>query len=237
MVQILEQIYEGKAKKVYRTDDANIYSVYYKDDATAFNGLKKGQIMDKGYYNNQISAIFFRILEEKGIPTHLVELTGDRTMLVKSLEIVPVEVVARNIVAGSLAKRIGKPEGYKLPFPILEFYYKDDELGDPMINDHHIRALQLATEQEMKVIADLSLKVNDILIKHLTPLNIELVDFKLEFGRHQGQIILGDEISPDTCRFWDMATQEKLDKDRFRRDLGKVEEAYQEVYKRLSGGK
>lgn len=237
MIQVLEQLYEGKAKKVYRTSDPNIYSVYYKDDATAFNGLKKGQIMDKGYYNNQISAIFFKLLEEEGVPTHFVELTGERTMLVKSLEIIKVEVVVRNIVAGSLAKRIGKPEGYRLPSPVLEFYYKDDELGDPMINHYHIRALELAEPQEMEVIEKLSFKVNEILLKRLKPLNIELVDFKLEFGRHQGQVILGDEISPDTCRFWDTTTQEKLDKDRFRRDLGKVEEAYQEIYRRLTGGR
>jgi len=158
-------------------------------------------------------------------------------MLVKSLEIIKVEVVVRNIVAGSLAKRIGKPEGHRLSSPVLEFYYKDDELGDPMINQYHIRALDLATPQEMEVIEKLSFKVNEILLKRLKPLNIELVDFKLEFGRHQGQVILGDEISPDTCRFWDTTTQEKLDKDRFRRDLGKVEEAYQEVYRRLTGGR
>lgn len=233
MVQVLEQMYEGKAKKVYKTSEPNLYSVYYKDDATAFNGLKKGQIQDKGYYNNQISAVFFKLLTDKGIPNHFVELTGDRSMLVKSLEIVLVEVVVRNIVAGSLAKRIGKPEGTVMPFPILEFYYKSDELGDPMINDFHIKAMGLATEAEMAVIKDLALKVNEVLLAHLTPLQIELVDFKLEFGRHQGQIILGDEISPDTCRFWDTATHEKLDKDRFRRDLGKVEEAYQEVFRRL----
>lgn len=237
MVEVLEQLYEGKAKKVYRTSDPNVYSVYYKDDATAFNGLKKGQIMDKGYYNNQISAILFKLLEEKGIPTHFVELTGERTMLVKSLEIVKVEVVVRNIVAGSLAKRLGKPEGYKLPFPVLEFYYKDDELGDPMINEYHIRAMGLASLAEMKVIEELSFKINQVLLERLAPLNIGLVDFKLEFGRYQGRIFLGDEISPDTCRFWDTNTQEKLDKDRFRRDLGKVEEAYQEIYQRLTGGR
>lgn len=237
MVQILEQIYEGKAKKVYRTGDSQIYSVYFKDDATAFNGLKKGQIKNKGYYNNQISAIFFELLERNGIPTHLVEVSGERTMLVKSLEIIKVEVVVRNIAAGSLAKRLGKPEGYKLPFPVLEYYYKNDELGDPFINDYHIRALELASPAEMKTISELSLKTNEILADYLTPLELELVDFKLEFGRHQGQIILGDEISPDTCRFWDAKSQEKLDKDRFRRDLGNVEGAYQEIYRRLTGGR
>jgi len=236
MVKVLEQIYEGKAKKVYRTDDPKIFRVYYKDDATAFNGLKKGQILDKGQYNNEISAIFFELLTKKGIANHFISKDGERGMFVKSLEIILVEVVVRNIVAGSLAKRIGKPEGTKLPFPILEFYYKDDELGDPMINDYHIKAMGLATEKEMKVIEDISLKVNEILLEHLAPLGIELVDFKLEFGRHNGEVLLGDEISPDTCRFWDTATQEKLDKDRFRRDLGKVEEAYQEVLRRLTGG-
>lgn len=237
MVDVLEQIYEGKAKKVYKTSEPGLYMVHYKDDATAFNGLKKGSIKDKGYYNNQISAIFFKLLSEKGVPNHFVELTGERSMLVKSLEIIAVEVVVRNIVAGSLAKRVGKPEGTKLPFPVLEFYYKDDELGDPMINEYHVKALKLASSDEMKVIAETALKVNEILVAHLAPLEIELVDFKLEFGRYQGQVLLGDEISPDTCRFWDMATQEKLDKDRFRRDLGKVEEAYQEVLARLTGGK
>lgn len=237
MVEILEQLYEGKAKKVYRTSDPKLYMVYYKDDATAFNGLKKGSIQDKGYYNNQISAIFFKLLTEKGIPNHFVELAGERSMLVKTLEIIPVEVVVRNIVAGSLAKRVGKPEGTQLAVPVLEFYYKDDALGDPMINEYHVKALELATEEEMKTISQMALRVNEILVEHLTPLNIQLVDFKLEFGRHEGEILLGDEISPDTCRFWDTATQEKLDKDRFRRDLGKVEEAYQEVLQRLTGGK
>lgn len=236
MVKVLEQIYEGKAKKVYKTDDPKIFRVYYKDDATAFNGLKKGQIVDKGQYNNQISAIFFELLTKKGVPNHFISTDGERGMFVKSLEIILVEVVVRNIVAGSLAKRIGKPEGTKLPFPILEFYYKDDELGDPMINNYHIKAMGLATENEMKVIEEISLKVNQILLEHLAPLGIELVDFKLEFGRHDGEVLLGDEISPDTCRFWDTATQEKLDKDRFRRDLGKVEEAYREVLRRLTGG-
>lgn len=237
MPEIFEQLYEGKAKKVYRTSDPKVYQVYYKDDATAFNGLKKGQIKDKGYYNNQISAIFFKMLAEKGIPTHFVEMDGERSMLVKTLEIVPVEVVVRNITAGSLAKRVGKPEGIRLATPVLEYYYKSDELGDPMINEYHIAAFGFATAQEMKTIAELSLKINAILVEYLTPLGIDLVDFKLEFGRHDGQILLGDEISPDTCRFWDTRTQEKMDKDRFRRDLGKVEEAYQEVLKRLTGGK
>ncbi|MCR4443412.1 MAG: phosphoribosylaminoimidazolesuccinocarboxamide synthase [Peptococcaceae bacterium] len=237
MVEILEQIYEGKAKKVYKTSDPDVFHVYYKDDATAFNGLKKGQIRDKGYYNNQISAIFFRLLAEKGVPNHFIELNGERSMLVKALEIIPVEVVARNIIAGSLAKRTGRPEGTRLASPVLEFYYKSDELGDPMINNYHIKALGLAADEEMKTIEDMALQVNRVLLAHLEPLGLDLVDFKLEFGRHKGQILLGDEISPDTCRFWDTATQEKLDKDRFRRDLGRVEEAYQEIYRRLKGGK
>lgn len=237
MVKVLEQIYEGKAKKVYRTEDPKIFKVHFKDDATAFNGLKKGQIQEKGYYNNQISAYFFELLAQKGVPNHFVTLDGDRGMLVKSLEIIPVEVVARNIVAGSLAKRVGQPEGTKLPFPVLEFYYKNDELGDPLINNYHIKALKLASEEEIQKIEETSLKVNEILSEHLQPLNLELVDFKLEFGRHEGQVLLGDEISPDTCRFWDATTREKLDKDRFRRDLGNVIEAYQEVWQRLTGGK
>lgn len=237
MFETGKKLYEGKAKKIYETSKPNHFLVDYKDDATAFNGLKKGSIQGKGYYNNQISAIFFKLLEEKGINTHFVEMTGERSMLVKGVEIIAVEVVVRNIVAGSLAKRIGQPEGTELPMPILEFYYKDDDLGDPMINQYHIKALDLATEEEMATIADMAFKVNDIMLEHLKPLEIDLVDFKLEFGRHQGEVILADEISPDTCRFWDVATQEKLDKDRFRRDLGKVEEAYQEVLNRLTGGK
>ncbi len=233
MPEILEQLYEGKAKKVYKTTDSNLYLVYYKDDATAFNGLKKGSIKDKGFYNNQISEIFFKLLTEKGVPNHFVQSDGDRGMLVKTLEIVPVEVVVRNIVAGSLAKRVGKPEGTSLRRPILEFSYKNDELGDPMVNEYHIQAMGWAAPEEMDIICKQSLKVNEILTAYLKPRGIVLVDIKLEFGRHQGQILLGDEISPDTCRFWDARTREKLDKDRFRRDLGKVEEAYQEIFKRL----
>ncbi len=237
MMEGLKMLYEGKAKKIYETADPELLLVHYKDDATAFNGLKKGSIKDKGYYNNQISAIFFRILTAQGVPNHFVELTGEREMLVKNLEIVPVEVVVRNIAAGSLAKRLGKSEGTKLPFPVVEFYYKDDELGDPMINGYHIKALELASPKEMDTIEEMALKINEILLSYLKPLGLELVDFKLEFGRHQGKIMLGDEISPDTCRFWDAKTHEKLDKDRFRRDLGKVEEAYQEILKRLKGEK
>ncbi|HZW84238.1 MAG TPA: phosphoribosylaminoimidazolesuccinocarboxamide synthase [Candidatus Deferrimicrobium sp.] len=229
----LEQLYEGKAKKVFKTEDPELYWVEYKDDATAFNGEKKGTILDKGYFNNQISALFFKELEKAGVPTHMVELPADREMIVKSLQIIPLEVVVRNIAAGSLAKRLGFEEGRKLPFPVVEFYYKDDELGDPLVNESHIAILAVAEPQDLEVLKELGLKVNKTLQSILLKARIELVDFKLEFGWHKGQIILGDEISPDTCRFWDAETGDKLDKDRFRRDLGKVEEAYAEVFRRL----
>lgn len=235
MVEKLEQMYEGKAKKVYRTNDPNRYWVEYKDDATAFNGLKKGTIANKGALNNQISAKMFQILESKGIPTHFVELINQREMVVKALKIIPVEVIARNITAGSLAKRLGMEEGIVLPKPVLELYYKNDELGDPMINEYHIDSIGLATPEQMAVVKDLAWKINDIMKAYFAEKGIILVDFKLEFGVHQGQVILGDEISPDTCRFWDAATKEKLDKDRFRRDLGNVEGAYEEVWRRIQG--
>lgn len=231
-----EMKYEGKAKRVYATDDSDKYIVEFKDDATAFDGKKKGTIHDKGILNNRISAHFFEMLEKHGIPTHFEKLLNDRKMLVKAVEIIPVEVIVRNIAAGSLAKRLGLEEGTPMKRPVLEFCYKSDELGDPMINHYHIYALGLASEEEMKVIEDIALKVNSILVEYLKPRNIELVDFKLEFGRYKGRVILADEISPDTCRFWDADTREKLDKDRFRRDLGNVEEAYREVLKRLTGG-
>lgn len=235
MTKKLEQLYEGKAKRIFRTSSPDLYLVDYKDDATAFNGAKKGTIQNKGVLNNLISTVFFRLLEEKGIPTHFVEQVSDREMLVKSLDIIKVEVVVRNIAAGSLAKRLGLPEGQVLAAPVLEFYYKDDDLGDPMINDYHIRVLGLASPEQMGRITEIALKVNKILLEYLSDKNIDLVDFKLEFGVHEGAVILGDEISPDTCRFWDKDTHEKLDKDRFRRDLGNVEEAYEEVYRRLTG--
>lgn len=231
----LNQIYEGKAKKVYNTDDPDIVLVDYKDDATAFNGLKKGTVIGKGIVNNRVSNHMFRMLEEKGIPTHYVEQISDRETLVKKVEIVQVEVIVRNIAAGSLSGRLGLPEGTKMPVTVLEYCYKSDELGDPMINETHIAALGLATGEEMRKIADYSLRINDILTGYLKQFNIELIDFKLEFGRFHGDIILADEISPDTCRFWDSKTGEKLDKDRFRRDLGHVEDAYQEILKRLMG--
>lgn len=230
-----EQLYEGKAKKVFLTDNPDYVIVSYKDDATAFNGEKKGTIMGKGVVNNRMSNHLFGLLEKEGVPTHFVEELNDRETVVKKVEIVPVEVIVRNIAAGSLSKRIGYPEGTKLKKTVLEYCYKDDELGDPMINDYHIAAMELATQEEMDTIAELSFKVNTFLTELLKAVNVELIDFKLEFGRFNGDIVLADEISPDTCRFWDSTTGEKLDKDRFRRDMGNVEEAYQEMMKRLMG--
>ena len=230
------QLYEGKAKKVYNTTDENCYIVSYKDDATAFNGLKKGTIEGKGSINNRVSNYLMSLLENEGIPTHVVEQLNDRETVVKKVKIVPLEVIVRNIAAGSLSKRLGLPEGTKLASPVLEFCYKDDALGDPMVNEYHIYAMNIATPEELKVIADYSFRVNDFLIKFLSKCNIDLVDFKIEFGRTpDGKIILADEISPDTCRFWDSTTHEKLDKDRFRRDMGGVEDAYHEILKRLLG--
>lgn len=231
----IQLLYEGKAKKVWSTDRRDIVIVEYKDDATAFNGLKKGTIVGKGIVNNKVSNFLFKKLESHGIPTHFVEELSDRETAVKKVEIVPVEVIVRNIAAGSLSKRLGLEEGTRLSRTVLEYCYKNDELGDPMINDYHIYALGLATEEEMKAIAEYSFKVNEVLSAFLKDLNIELIDFKLEFGRFNGRIILADEISPDTCRFWDSRTGKKLDKDRFRRDLGDVEEAYQEILRRLMG--
>jgi phosphoribosylaminoimidazole-succinocarboxamide synthase len=230
----LEQIYEGKAKKVFKTDDPELYIVDYKDDATAFNGLKKGTIKGKGVINNRVTNHIMKMLEEKGIPTHLVEEISERETVVKKVTIVLLEVIVRNIVAGSMSKRLGIPEGTVLDTPVLEFSYKDDELGDPMINDYHALAMKLATKEEIETIKEFTFKINDLLIEYFKNIGIELVDFKLEFGRTtDGKIILADEISPDTCRFWDIKTHEKLDKDRFRRDLGNVEDAYQEILKRL----
>ena len=232
----LEQLYEGKAKKVYKTDNPDLYIVTYKDDATAFNGEKKGTIENKGIVNNLVTNHLMAMLETKGIKTHFVEELSDRETVVKKVDIVPIEVIVRNIAAGSLSKRLGLPEGTVLDKTVLEYSYKDDELGDPMINEYHIAALDLATPEELKIIADYAFKINDILGDYLKDLNIELIDFKLEFGRTaDGTIILADEISPDTCRFWDSTTKEKLDKDRFRRDLDGIEGAYQEVMKRLLG--
>lgn len=232
----LEQVYEGKAKKVFKTEDPQLFIVDYKDDATAFNGEKKGTIVGKGVINNRVTNHLMKMLMAKGIPTHLVEELSERETLVKKVTIVPIEVIVRNIAAGSLSKRLGLPEGTKMKSTVLEFCYKDDALGDPMINDYHIFAMGLATKEELEIIADYSFKVNKYLSEFLKDLNIELIDFKLEFGKtDDGTIILADEISPDTCRFWDSITGEKLDKDRFRRDLGNVEGAYQEIMKRLLG--
>ena len=225
--------YEGKAKKVFDTDNNEYFWVAYKDDATAFNGEKKGQIADKGEVNNQLSALFFKELEKDGIPTHFVELISARDMLVRRLDMIPLEVVVRNKVAGSLSKRLGAEEGYLLSRPVVELYYKDDALGDPLVNESHIAAMGWATPEVTAEIQTMGLKVNDILRGILEKAGIDLIDFKLEFGTSNGKVYLGDEISPDTCRYWDIETQEKLDKDRFRRDLGGVEEAYQEVYRRV----
>ena len=230
-----EQIYEGKAKKVFATDVPGIVIVDYKDDATAFNGLKKGTIAGKGVVNNKVSNHFFRLLESKGIPTHFVEQLSDRETAVKRVEILPVEVIIRNRAAGCFSKRMGVAEGTALACPILEYSYKNDELGDPFINSYYIRALNIATDEEMEQVKNYSFQINDILKSYLDGFGIELIDFKLEFGRFDGKVILADEISPDTCRFWDKATGKKLDKDRFRRDLGDVEEAYHEIISRLMG--
>ena len=227
------QMYEGKAKKVFETDNPDYVIVDYKDDATAFNGLKKGTIVGKGVVNNKVSNHMFQMLEKEGIKTHYVEEISDRETIVKRVEIVPLEVIVRNIAAGSLSKRLGLPEGTKMKSTVLEFSYKNDELGDPMINDYHIAAMELATEQELNTIKEYALKVNEIMGKYLAEFDIELIDFKLEFGRFHGEIVLADEISPDTCRFWDINTHEKLDKDRFRRDMGGVEEAYAEMMTRI----
>ena len=231
-----EQLYEGKAKKVYATDDPNLVLVDYKDDATAGNGAKKGTILGKGVVNNRVTNSLMKMLEGKGIPTHYVEELSDRETLVKKVSIVPLEVIVRNVAAGSLAKRLGLPEGTKLNSTVLEYCYKDDALGDPMVNEYHIAAIGAATPEELNTIADYSFKINNYLGEYLKDAGIELIDFKLEYGRlADGTIVLADEISPDTCRFWDSKTHAHLDKDLFRRDLGGAEEAYAEVMKRLLG--
>lgn len=230
------QLYEGKAKKVYATTDENLVIVDYKDDATAFNGLKKGTIAGKGIINNRVTNYLMQLLEKEGVPTHFVKELSDRETVVKKVSIVPLEVIIRNISAGSFAKRYGVEEGIVFDEPTIEFSYKNDDLGDPLINSYHALALKLATKEEIETIKTLAFKVNEVLKKYFLGLGIELVDFKLEFGRtHDGKIVLADEISPDTCRFWDSKTHEKLDKDRFRRDLGHVEDAYIEIRKRLLG--
>ena len=232
-MQKTELLYEGKAKKVYATEDPDYCIVSYKDDATAFNGLKKGTIAGKGVVNNKMSNYMFQLLEKHGIKTHFVEELDDRDTVVKKVEIVPLEVIVRNKAAGSLSKRLGLPEGTPMKTPVLEFCYKNDDLGDPIVNDYHILAAGLATREEIDTISQMALKINEILCKFFLTVNVDLIDFKLEFGRYHGEILLADEISPDTCRFWDVNTQEKLDKDRFRRDMGGVEEAYAEMMKRI----
>ncbi len=227
-------LYEGKAKKVFETADPDMLIVSYKDDATAFNGLKKGTIKNKGEMNNRISNMLMRYLEKQGVPTHLVEQLSDRDTVVKRVEIVPLEVIMRNVAAGSMSKKYGVEEGTALQCPVLEFSYKNDDLGDPLITESHILALGLATKEELTAISSIAHKVNEVLSSVADSANLRLIDFKIEFGRFHDQIILADEISPDTCRFWDKDTGEKLDKDRFRRDLGNVEEAYIEIERRLN---
>ncbi len=230
----LDMLYEGKAKKVYKTDVEDVYIVEYKDDATAFNGLKKGTIIGKGVINNRMSNHVFKLLELEGVKTHYIEELSDRETAVKKVDIVPLEVIVRNVCAGSFAKKLGMEEGIKLLTPTLEFSYKNDDLGDPMINDYYAIALGLATREEIEKITEMTFKVNEVLGKYFLDCGIELIDFKIEFGRDsKGEIILADEISPDTCRLWDINTREKLDKDRFRRDMGQIEDAYKEVFKRL----
>lgn len=229
----LNMIYEGKAKKVYKTDDEKKYIVEYKDDATAFNGEKRGTILGKGVVNNKMSASLFTLLEKEGVPTHHIELLSDRESLVKAVKILPLEVIVRNAAAGSLAKRLGLVEGVEMKETVLEFSYKNDELGDPMVNDYHIKAMGFATDDQLETVKKYALKVNEVLKKFFLEINIKLIDFKLEFGLYDNEVVLADEISPDTCRLWDADTNKKLDKDRFRRDMGGVEEVYQEVLARI----
>ena len=234
----LDQIYEGKAKKVFATSDPSFYIVEYKDDATAFNGLKHGTITGKGIINNKMSNLMFQLLEKNGVKTHYVEQLNDRETVVRAVKIVPLEIIVRNTAAGSFSKRYGVEEGRELLRPTLEFSLKDDALNDPLINDSHIIALGVATEQELDAIRTMAYRVNDVLREFFASIGVKLVDFKIEAGRlPDGTIILADEISPDTCRFWDAKTNEKLDKDRFRRDMGGVEEAYQEMFRRITGQK
>lgn len=226
-------LYEGKAKQVYSTDNENEYVVYYKDDATAFNGEKKGQIEEKGVLNNSITSMIFEMLNENGIKTHFIEKLSEREQLCKKVEIVPLEVIVRNVAAGSMAKRLGLEEGFELKTTVFELSYKDDSLGDPLINDYHAVGIGATTFEELNKIYEMTAKINDLLKEFFIKQNIRLIDFKLEFGRYNGEILLADEISPDTCRFWDATTGEKLDKDRFRRDLGNVKDAYVEILNRI----
>ncbi|SFB00728.1 phosphoribosylaminoimidazolesuccinocarboxamide synthase [Clostridium frigidicarnis] len=229
-----EMLYEGKAKKIYGTDCEDKVVVYYKDDATAFNGEKKGQIESKGILNNAITSKLFELLESKGIPTHFIKKLNDREQLCKKVEIVPVEVIVRNVAAGSMAKRLGIEEGTKLKTTVLEISYKNDDLGDPLINDYHAVAIGATTFDELEKIYGITRKINEILKEFFLNQGINLIDFKIEFGRYNGEVVLADEISPDTCRFWDAKTNEKLDKDRFRRDMGNVKGAYEEILNRMS---
>lgn len=236
MIEKKEQLYEGKAKKVFATNDPNLVIVSYKDDATAFNGVKRGTIVGKGVVNNRMSNYLMEKLEKEGIPTHYVEELNERETLVKRVKIVPLEVIVRNVAAGSLAKRLGLEEGVPMKRTVLEYCYKCDELNDPMVNDYHILAMEYCTKEELDTIASMSFKINEFLKAYFKSINVDLIDFKLEFGKTaDGQIVLADEISPDTCRFWDATTHEKLDKDRFRRDMGGVEDAYKEMMKRVLG--
>ncbi|KAB3534446.1 phosphoribosylaminoimidazolesuccinocarboxamide synthase [Alkaliphilus pronyensis] len=229
----MEMLYEGKAKRVYKTNINDVYIVSYKDDATAFNGIKKGKIKNKGLVNNQMSAILFKALEDKGIENHFIEKLSDGEMLVKAVDIIPLEVIVRNVAAGSLSKRLGLEEGMQLKSTVIEFSYKNDQLGDPLLNDDHIEILEIVSKEELAYIRQKALKINEILQQLFIKKGLRLIDFKMEFGKYKGNIILADEISPDTCRLWDLETNEKMDKDRFRRDLGNVTEAYEEVLNRL----
>lgn len=229
----LEMMYEGKAKQIFSTEKEDEIIVYYKDDATAFNGEKKGSIEDKGALNNEITSLIFEVLNEKGIETHFIKKLSEREQLCKKVEIVPLEVIVRNVAAGSMAKRLGLEEGTELKTTVFEICYKDDSLGDPLINDYHAVAIGAASFEELDTIYEITDKINEVLKEVFLNLNIKLIDFKLEFGRYKGEIILADEISPDTCRFWDATTNEKLDKDRFRRDLGNVKDAYIEILNRI----
>ena len=234
-MQKTELLYEGKAKKVYATENPDYCIVSYKDDATAFNGLKKGTIVGKGVVNNRMSNFMFQLLEKHGIKTHFVEELSDRDTVVRKVSIVPLEVIVRNKAAGSLSKRLGLEEGTPMRVPVLEFCYKNDDLGDPFINSYYALGLGLATQEEIDTISKYAFAVNKFMLEYFKKLNIDLIDFKIEFGRFHGTIILADEISPDPCRFWDSTTHEKLDKDRFRRDMGGVEDAYQEIMRRIFG--
>ena len=232
----LEQLYEGKAKKVFATDDPNLVIVSYKDDATALNGKKKGTIQGKGSINNRMTNHLMKMLEKNGVPTHFVEEISDRETVVRKVSIVPLEVIVRNVAAGSLSKRLGLPEGTRMRKPVIEYCYKCDELDDPMVNEYHIAAMGWADDRTMEDIAKYALKINQLLIRYFHDIGVDLIDFKLEFGiTGDGKLVLADEISPDTCRFWDSKTHEKLDKDRFRRDMGGVEEAYEEISSRILG--